>query len=215
MTVRGLNHFLWVEPFCSISTDLIRISSMMNWTSFGAKVCQHASQFRCAGITDKGKEIQRSRFFKTDVMRVLISANARGENLTCWVTVEAEGLMNPPWQLIDRNKERWKARRTPETKVRVVKSLCSPRWQWRNFPPSWGTFFSYQAPRGPGKKTLLSSSYTLNSLAWGGGVTVCVCVCVCQCVCSLLSAQVARAGVLSCLSSWSFHCLRCCSCQLS
>lgn len=62
--------------------------------------------------------------------------------------------------------------------------LCNPtaaaRWQWRNFPPLWGTFFSFQPLRGPRKKTLLSSftqAGTHQSRLSGGRVTVCVCVC--------------------------------------
>lgn len=64
-------------------------------------------------------------------------------------------------------------------RCRLWNPASASRWQWRNFPSSWGTFFSFQAPRGPGKKTLLSSSYTPKCFS-GGKVTVCVYIYICM-----------------------------------
>lgn len=101
---------------------------------------------------------------------------------------------------------------------RLWNPSAAARWHWRNFPPLWGTFFSYQAPRGPRKKTLSSSLDThtkaLQRRVLQYSVYFHMHVCMCG-ICCLL--PVAQAGVLSSLGtrSWSFHCQSCRGWRLS
>lgn len=110
-----------------------------------------------------------------------------------------------PWQLIDRKWQRWRARRTPETKVRVVKSRCSRSLTMEEFPSIVRNIFFIPGSEGPGKENTLvrlhASSYTHRKhLSWAESYSVCLRVCVGG---ILLSAPVAQAGVLSCLCTRS------------
>lgn len=90
---------------------------------------------------------------------------------------------DPPWRLIDRRKKKRNESKLGEPlrrRYRLWNPSVAARWQWRNFPPLWGTFFSYQAPRGPRKKTLSSSSYTPKRFSGRWGELQCVSLYACM-----------------------------------
>lgn len=91
-----------------------------------------------------------------------------------------------PWKhdswLIENGSDGVLGEPPPRRRYRLWNPAAAARWQWRNFPPSWGTFFSYQAARGPGKKTLLSGFTQAHThkkhLSRGESYSVCLHVCV-------------------------------------
>lgn len=138
----------------------------------------HSKMLRCVSVSGEEKLAHHS---------LKIRRNVRfGFHSLCWVSclfLFAVAFLWKLWQLIDRKWERWRARRTPETKAQVVKSHCSRSLTMEEFPSIVRNIFFIPGSEGPGKENTLvrlhASSYTQKTLKQGGELQ-CLFTCVCR-----------------------------------